>query len=115
LSILSVRAVLGTPGAVMQVQHIRYFLALVEELNFTRAAHRCGVSQPTLTGCIRRLEAQLGGPLFTRKPKVSVTPLGRVMAPYLGCIARDVDDALRAARLHNGYSRPETQRMRRAG
>ena len=82
----------------MQVQHIQYFLALVEELNFTRAARRCGVSQPTLTGCIRRLEAQLGGLLFTRKPKVSVTPLGRAMAPHLERVARDVDVALRAAR-----------------
>ena len=82
----------------MQVQHIQYFLALVEELNFTRAARRCGVSQPTLTGCIRRLEAQLGGLLFTRKPKVSVTPLGRAIAPYLERVARDIEVALRAAR-----------------
>jgi DNA-binding transcriptional LysR family regulator len=82
----------------MQIQRIRYFLALFEELNFTRAAQRCGVSQPSLTACIRRLEAQLGGQLFTRKPKVSVTPLGRAMAPYLERVARDVDDTLRAAR-----------------
>ena len=82
----------------MQVQHIRYFLALVEELNFTRAARRCGVSQPSLTCCIRRLETQLGGQLFTRKPKVSVTPLGRAMAPCLERVARDIEVALRAAR-----------------
>jgi LysR family transcriptional regulator, hydrogen peroxide-inducible genes activator len=86
----------------MQVQHIRYFLAL-EELNFTRAARRCGVSQPSLTCCIRRLETQLGGPLFTRKPKVSVTPLGRAMAPYLARVSRDIELALHAARsLHKG-------------
>ena len=89
----------------MQVQHIRYFLALVEELNFTRAARRCGVSQPSLTCCIRRLETQLGGQLFTRKPKVSVTPLGRAMAPYLERVARDIELALRAARsLHKGVA-----------
>jgi DNA-binding transcriptional LysR family regulator len=91
-------AALGTRGTALQVQHIRYFLALVDELNFTRAARRSGVSQPSLTGCIRRLEAELGGQLFTRKPKVSVTPLGRAMAPYLGRVARDVEDAVRAAR-----------------
>ena len=98
----------------MQVQHIRYFLALVEELNFTRAARRCGVSQPSLTGCIRRLEAQLGGQLFTRKPKVSVTPLGRAMAPYLERVARDVEVALRAARSFSKdvTSRSETQKPR---
>ena len=82
----------------MHVQHIRYFLALVEELNFTRAARRCSVSQPTLTGCIRRLEAELGGQLFTRKPKVSVTPLGRAVAPYFKRVARDIEAALRATR-----------------
>ena len=99
----------------MQVQHIRYFLALVDELNFTRAARRCGVSQPSLTGCIRRLEAELGGELFTRKPKVSATALGRAMAPHLGRVARDVADALRAARLYKGVSsRSETQEPRAA-
>ena len=101
----------------MQVQHIRYFLALVEELNFTRAARRCNVSQPTLTGCIRRLEAELGGQLFTRKPKVSVTPFGCAMAPYLERVARDVAGALRAARLHKGceQSLRETTTPRRVG
>jgi LysR family transcriptional regulator, hydrogen peroxide-inducible genes activator len=105
---------LGTRGPFMQVQQIRYFLALVEEQNFTRAARRCGVSQPSLTGSIRRLEAELGGQLFTRKPKVSVTSLGRAVAPYLGRIARDVEDALRAARsFHKGAnSRSETQKPR---
>ena len=98
----------------MQVQRIRYFLVLFEELNFTRAAQRCGVSQPSLTGCIKRLEAELGGPLFTRKPKVSVTPLGRAMAPYLERVARDVDDTLSAARSFrkDASSRSETQKPR---
>jgi LysR family hydrogen peroxide-inducible transcriptional activator len=98
----------------MQVQRIRYFLVLFEELNFTRAAQRCGVSQPSLTGCIRRLEAELGGQLFTRKPRVSVTPLGRAMAPYLERVARDVDETLRAARSFgtDTSSRLETQKLR---
>ena len=99
---------------VMQVQQIRYFLALVEGLNFTRAAQRCGVSQPSLTGGIRRLEAELGGQLFTRKPKVAVTPLGRTMAPYLERLAQDVDDTLRAARSFrkDASNRSETQKPR---
>jgi DNA-binding transcriptional LysR family regulator len=100
----------------MQVQRIRYFLVLFEVLNFTRAAQRCGVSQPSLTGCIRRLEAELGGQLFTRKPKVSVTPLGRAMAPYLERVARDVDDTLRAARsLRTGQPLRNTKPPRRVG
>ena len=81
----------------MQLQQIKYFLALRDELNFTRAAQRCGVSQPTLTGCIKRLEAELGGLLFARRRKISVTHLGHAMAPYFERIVQDAQDALDAA------------------
>ena len=81
----------------MQLQQIKYFLVLREELNFTRAAQRCGVSQPTLTGCIKRLEAELGGLLFARRRKISVTHLGRAMAPYFERIVQEAQDALDAA------------------
>jgi LysR family transcriptional regulator, hydrogen peroxide-inducible genes activator len=81
----------------MQLQQIKYFLVLREELNFTRAAQRCGVSQPTLTGCIKRLEAELGGLLFARRRKISLTRLGRAMAPYFERIVQDAQDALDAA------------------
>jgi len=50
----------------MQMQQIRYFLALCEERSFTRAAKRCGVSQPSLTNAILGLEQELGGALFQR-------------------------------------------------
>jgi hypothetical protein len=60
----------------MQMHQIRYFLALCEERNFTRAAKRCGVSQPSLTNAIIALEQELGGALFQRKPLVSLTVLG---------------------------------------
>src|SRR5262249_11999497 len=49
---------------VMQLQEVRYFLAVHQERSFTRAARRCGVSQPSLTNAIRRLEQDLGGALF---------------------------------------------------
>ena len=81
----------------MQLQQIKYFLVLHEELSFTRTARRCGVSQPSLTGCIKRLEAELGGPLFARKPKISATHLGRTMAPYFERIVQDAQNALDAA------------------
>src|SRR5262245_41413211 len=51
-------------GGHMQMHQIRYFLALCEELNFTRAARRSGVSQPSLTNAIGALERELGGVLF---------------------------------------------------
>ena len=81
----------------MQMQQIRYFLALCEERSFTRAAKRCGVSQPSLTNAIIRLEQKLGGALFQRKPLVSLTVLGQAVRPYLNRIAQNVDQARDAA------------------
>ena len=101
----------------MQLQQIKYFLVLREELNFTRAAQRCGVSQPTLTGCIKRLEAELGGLLFARRRKISVTHLGHAMAPYFERIVQDAQDALDAAhalrRKPNGQGKTTAHGARR--
>jgi LysR family transcriptional regulator, hydrogen peroxide-inducible genes activator len=70
----------------MSFQHIRYFLALCEEQNFTRAAKRCGITQPSLTNAMKRLEDLLGGPLFhrARKPASITEPTGLalVVKPY---------------------------------
>ena len=81
----------------MQMHQIRYFLALCEERSFTRAAKRCGVSQPSLTNAIIGLEQELGGALFQRKPLVSLTVLGQAVHPYLDRIAQNVDQARQAA------------------
>jgi DNA-binding transcriptional LysR family regulator len=81
----------------MQMHQIRYFLALCEERNFTRAAKRCGVSQPSLTNAIIALEQELGGALFQRKPFMALTVLGHAVHPYLGRIAQNVDQAREAA------------------
>jgi DNA-binding transcriptional LysR family regulator len=80
------------------MHQIRYFLALCEELNFTRAARRSGISQPSLTNAIGALERELGGALFQRKPAIALTALGRTMQPYLEQIARNADHACEAAR-----------------
>src|ERR1700756_1300383 len=53
--------------AAMEMHQIRYFLALCEELNFTKAAERCHVAQPSLTRAIKQLEEELGGALFRRE------------------------------------------------
>jgi LysR family transcriptional regulator, hydrogen peroxide-inducible genes activator len=81
----------------MQMQQIRYFLALCEERNFTRAARRCGVSQPSLTNAIIGLERELGGALFQRRPEVGLTALGHAIHPYLQRIAENADHARGAA------------------
>jgi LysR family hydrogen peroxide-inducible transcriptional activator len=51
---------------VMEMHQVRYFLALCDEQNFTRAAQRCDVAQPSLTRAINKMEAELGGSLFDR-------------------------------------------------
>jgi LysR family hydrogen peroxide-inducible transcriptional activator len=68
----------------MQMQQVRYFLAVAEELNFTRASEKCNVSQPSLSRAIKLLEEELGGPLFRREPsRTELTELGRMVRPYL--------------------------------
>ncbi|MEM9122110.1 MAG: LysR family transcriptional regulator [Pseudomonadota bacterium] len=68
----------------MQIHQIRYFLAVCETLNFTKAAERCHVSQPSLTRAIKNLEAELGGSLFHRETRqIQLTPLGQLIRPRL--------------------------------
>ena len=85
----------------MELHQIRYFLALAETLNFTRAAERCHVSQPALTRAIKKLEGELQGPLFHReRGHTHLTDLGRLMQEYLGRIDASTQDAVVAARKH---------------
>ena len=71
----------------MEMHQVRYFLALCEELNFTRAAAKCNVAQPSLTRAVKKLEEELGGPLFRRERNLThLTDLGRLMKPHLESI-----------------------------
>jgi DNA-binding transcriptional LysR family regulator len=79
----------------MEMQQVRYFVALAGTLNFTRAAEQCNVSQPALTRAIQQLEHELGGPLFHReRGNTHLSELGRMMLPYL----QSVEESCRAAR-----------------
>jgi LysR family hydrogen peroxide-inducible transcriptional activator len=61
----------------LELQQIRYALELARQRNFTRAAHACHVSQPTLSHQIRKLEEELGEPLFKRLRSGALpTPFG---------------------------------------
>jgi LysR family transcriptional regulator, hydrogen peroxide-inducible genes activator len=91
----------------MQMQQVHYFLALCEDLNFTRAARRCRVSQPSLTNGISALERDLGGALFDRKPSIALTGLGRMVRPYLDEIARNADHAREVSRSLTPRAEPD--------
>jgi LysR family hydrogen peroxide-inducible transcriptional activator len=63
---------------------VRYFLALCETLNFSRAAETCNVSQPDLTRAVRRLEEEPGGLLLWREHLPNhLTDFGRLVRPHL--------------------------------
>ena len=68
----------------MEMHQVRYFLATVSELNFTKAAEKSNVTQPSLTRAIKQLEDELGGDLFRReRPQAQLTELGQRMYPPL--------------------------------
>ncbi len=68
----------------MELHQARYFVAVCNDLNFTRAAKRCNVSQPSLTRAIQMLEKEFGGHLFDRKrSSIELTDLGKLVRPYL--------------------------------
>ena len=80
----------------MEMHQARYFVALCETLNFTRAAEKCNVTQPSLTRAIKLLEDELGGPLFNReRNQTHLTELGRMMEPHL----REMVEQARTARV----------------
>ena len=85
----------------MELHQVRYFLAVVDARNFTRAAERCSVSQPALTKAIKKLEAEFDGPLLYRDrggPKL--TTLGEVLLPRLRALAELSDTVVDIAENH---------------
>ena len=86
----------------MELHQVRYFLALCKEGSFTRAAKRCGVSQPSLSNAINSLEQELGGQLFCRgSTKCSISDLGRTVRAHMAKIERAAREvSIQAARFH---------------
>jgi LysR family transcriptional regulator, hydrogen peroxide-inducible genes activator len=68
----------------MEMHQVRYFLAVAEELNFTRASEKCSVTQPALSRAVKLLEHELGGLLFYRdRESTRLTDLGLMVRPHL--------------------------------
>ena len=79
----------------VELRHLRFFIAVAEELNFSRAAERMHMAQPPLSAAIRQLERDVGVDLFVRTTReVRLTDAGRA---FLAGARRTLEDADRTA------------------
>jgi DNA-binding transcriptional LysR family regulator len=78
----------------MELRHLRYFLAVAEELSFTRAAKKLHINQPPLSAQIRQLENELGTKLFRRLTRgIELTDAGKLLLEQARIILKQVEDA----------------------
>lgn len=83
----------------MDFNQVKYFLAVADTLNFTRAAEQCNVTQPALTQGIKRLEDELGGPLIVRDGRYTqLTSLGQTLHSHFEQINRTRNLVTKAAK-----------------
>lgn len=98
----------------MELRHLRYFVAVAEEQNVSRAAKRLHISQPPLSRQIRDLENDLGIALFEHSAKaIRLTPAGRIFLSEARAVLQRADDAVaftkavahrKRTRIRVGYS-----------
>ncbi len=87
-------------GNQIELRHLRYFLAVAEELHFRKAAERLYISQPGLSRQIKQMEADLGLQLFTRdNKKVQLTEVGHYLKTETTLLLKNLDDSLKHAQM----------------
>jgi LysR family transcriptional regulator, benzoate and cis,cis-muconate-responsive activator of ben and cat genes len=92
----------------MELRHLRYFIAVAEELNFSRAAERLNVSQPPLSRQIRDLEAELKTKLFDRNRQgVRLTRGGQAVLARSRKLVRDAESLRAEAQMIDNESQEE--------
>jgi LysR family transcriptional regulator, benzoate and cis,cis-muconate-responsive activator of ben and cat genes len=90
---------MDNPRMLHDLSHLRAFIAVAEELSFTHAAERLHVTQPPLSRSIRRLERDVGVPLFDRTSRsVTLTPAGRALLEHARSAVFHADRGFSAAR-----------------
>jgi DNA-binding transcriptional LysR family regulator len=80
---------------IMDLRHMRYFVAVADELHFTKAAERLHLAQPALSKQIRDLEDELGATLLVRTGrKIALSDAGRVFYEKASQILRDTESTI---------------------
>jgi DNA-binding transcriptional LysR family regulator len=83
----------------LELRHLRYFVAVAEELHFSRAAQRLRIAQPPLSQQIRKLEEHIGCPLFRRNSRmVALTAAGETLLERSRYILRRLDEDVESVR-----------------
>lgn len=88
----------------MEIRHLRYFIAVAENLSFSRAAEQLGLAQPPLTQQIQALEAELEVQLFDRKTRpIQLTMAGQTLLKEAHTVLTQLEQAVRTTRrIHQG-------------
>ncbi len=93
----------------IELRHLRAFVAVAEELNFTRAAKRLFIAQQALSAQIRQLEDRIGAKLLERNTRsVSLTPAGEVLLGQARLLLADADTVVAATRAAGATATPLT-------
>ncbi len=103
----------------MELRHLRYFQAVAEELNFSKAGQRLHIAQSALSRAVQELEADLGATLLNRSRRsISLTPAGTVLLHEIGLLLQRLEESVRRVQrtsageegeLRLGYIGPPTQ------